>query len=814
MSTCCDEDVQRFIVSGYLTLPPSEPTCVHAGIAADIHACGLQELNGGGRDPYGLRQLDGAAAGNNLLHAAPALRGPAFLESPALTAALSRLLGPGYRIHPHCRGHLRQRSAKTSMWHVDAYKGLPWCSGRNHEPHWLMILYYPQDTTDDMGPTQLLPGSQYYRGDSDRAHYSRGHIPDFGEQQAGWATNVHTVVGCAGTIVVMHYDLWHRALASASDAPRLMLKFVACRTAQPELSTVTPPRWPLAEAGAAATAAELAAEPLLNFLSRATSAPEPAAKSAAHASRRSTAGARRFDRQVVAATETPTGAAVSCELAGSDVASHANNDRTASGGPVPAAVLPSEIVAALEALLAKAAASGEVGGEGGEGSLWAGIDLLTQRGATDAEKSLFASAVAFAKLAATAGPRCDALGSSEAASAPHISKQQMPAVLAWLAPRCAAAVRDAADTQRRSRFVADRAPLWQHTWAWLHGCATVPTNLTAGADDAKMKLRIELRNGAEPSRLRAAYELAATPGGGEVLLSLMSDAEASTSIRRTAMFGAVAAGIPTHTLSALVAPEGVVSAPAPLPATDELDPVLALGVENRERWLSASVLRSIEGFDAELLLAAASPPAEVAFLASMVLARSPTVPDALDQSSRAVDALSVLLALLDAPDATTPPSARLAALEACGTLAAASRDVDAVSKRIARVLTHAHADAGTRALAARAFMHLGAQGVLTIARVGPDAKDATIEALAVAAASDPDRYVRGYAVDALASVLLLEPIASGEQSVAMGALEALLAPEDVAAALHRRSEGDDPQVIVRWLCARRWCPLTTPEAPF
>ena len=43
-----------------------------------------------------------------------------------------------------------------------------------------MIMYYPQETTTDMGPTQLLPGSQFYRGDSDRDHYSRGHIPDFG----------------------------------------------------------------------------------------------------------------------------------------------------------------------------------------------------------------------------------------------------------------------------------------------------------------------------------------------------------------------------------------------------------------------------------------------------------------------------------------------------------------------------------------------------------------------------------------------------------------------------------------------------------
>ena len=276
-----DASLQQFIVSGFIQLAPSPlvDAAAHQQIVDDIAACGLQESGGpedqraGRRDPYGLKQLDGPAAGNNLLHAAPSLRGPACLEAPALVAALTRLLGPGYRIHPHCRGHLRQHGAKTSMWHVDAYKGLPWCSGRHHEPRWLMIMYYPQQTTADMGPTQLLPGSQYYRGDSDRQHYSRGHIPDFSEQLGGWATVVETVVGPAGTIVVMHYDLWHRALASASPLPRYMLKFVASRTSPPVPSLAPPPRWALAESGSCSGGSSsgscsgtLAADPLLDFL--------------------------------------------------------------------------------------------------------------------------------------------------------------------------------------------------------------------------------------------------------------------------------------------------------------------------------------------------------------------------------------------------------------------------------------------------------------------------------------------------------------------------------------------------------------------
>ena len=86
-------------------------------------------------------------------------------------------------------------------------------------------------------------------------------------------TVVETVVGPAGTIVVMHYDLWHRALASASPLPRYMLKFVASRTSPPVPSLTPPPRWSLAESGSCSGGSSsgrcrraLAADPLLDFL--------------------------------------------------------------------------------------------------------------------------------------------------------------------------------------------------------------------------------------------------------------------------------------------------------------------------------------------------------------------------------------------------------------------------------------------------------------------------------------------------------------------------------------------------------------------
>jgi len=636
---CSDEAVQRFVVSGFVQLPPSTavPPAAHAEIAAQIHRCGVQEAGGpedaraGRRDPYGLRQLDGDAAGNNLLHAAPALRGPAFLESPHLVATLTRLLGPEYRLHPHCRGHLRKRGAKTSMWHVDAYKGLPWCSGRLHEPHWCMVMYYPQDTTPEMGPTQLLPGTQFYRGDSDRAHYSRGHIPSFGEQLAGWATCVHTVTGPAGTVVVMHYDLWHRALAAASDAPRLMLKFVAWRTTPPS-GTGPPPPWPLADGGASeeeearqAAAAEeeeeekeedregLADEPLLAFLSGDD-------EQAAHGG--GVAGRRRFDRQLD------------------------STDAARAG-------LPASTTGCLEAHLDSAFR---------EGRLLAGAELLTPKGAADAEKHaapappspspalarprppspalalarhlshavpcipsssrrLFSSAVAAAKKEAADG-----------SALPPTPTHLMPALLAWLAPRCAALVQRAAARERRALFVRERRPVWRHVWAWLHGQAAAPRLVSPAR---ATRLSGTLRTAAEPARLRAAYELAQATAAeaAEALLAVVSDAGAATSVRRTAAYGLSAASCVSaaqcERLLFLAAgsdgaeggAEGVEPCslpptalrdaslpPSPDAASGATDPILGVALEEPSRWLSASLLRASEGPAAACLPFPRTPP--------------------------------------------------------------------------------------------------------------------------------------------------------------------------------------------------------------
>ncbi len=81
-------------------------------------------------------------------------------------------------------------------------------------------LYYPRDVTPDMGPTVIVPGTQFRNAPSDRmATYGniKGQIP---------------LVVKAGTIALAHYDIWHGTGANTSGVKRHMVKFLFRRTAE------------------------------------------------------------------------------------------------------------------------------------------------------------------------------------------------------------------------------------------------------------------------------------------------------------------------------------------------------------------------------------------------------------------------------------------------------------------------------------------------------------------------------------------------------------------------------------------------------
>ena len=199
-----DEQVQQFIVNGYLTVHADYPLSFHEGVRQQIDEVLEDEGN----------------PGNNILPRIPAI-GRVF-EHPAVAGALTSLLGPGYNLNPHRHCHLNRPGSKGQKWHKDCY--VYDHNLRHPRFYWVLAFYYPQDTTPDMGPSGLLPRTQFYRTISD---------PDptqTREEEAG-------ICGPAGTVALIHFDAWHRAIQNSSDRNRYMLKFQFARMREPSAPT-------------------------------------------------------------------------------------------------------------------------------------------------------------------------------------------------------------------------------------------------------------------------------------------------------------------------------------------------------------------------------------------------------------------------------------------------------------------------------------------------------------------------------------------------------------------------------------------------
>ena len=176
--------------------------------------------------------------------------------------ALTAVLGDGYMLHAH--RHLHVSSDSNQMWHKDSYWGFR--KIRKHRPRWLMMLYYPQDTVISMGPTCIMAGSQYWTKNTENSGCGEDILlPNSGvqsmflppgspslqtralheakanylKQDAGLVQDLELTVP-AGTCVLMHYDLFHRASSRlpGSTAPeRFLVKFQFLRTTGSFLSS-------------------------------------------------------------------------------------------------------------------------------------------------------------------------------------------------------------------------------------------------------------------------------------------------------------------------------------------------------------------------------------------------------------------------------------------------------------------------------------------------------------------------------------------------------------------------------------------------
>jgi HEAT repeat protein len=201
-----DEQMRTFITEGFLILQTDLSEAFHQRLVEQLHQVYEKEGN----------------PGNNLLPRIPELH--KVFDHPVVTGALTSVLGPNYMMHAHRHGHYNA-SAKAGGWHKDSYWGYK--RMRNHHPWWAMIMYFPQDTPVELGPTGIMPGTQ-----NDETKVFAGDEVE-GEAVAS---------GKAGTFALIHYDIWHRSTPNLLGKERYMLKFEFMRTEAP-----VAPSWANAE---------------------------------------------------------------------------------------------------------------------------------------------------------------------------------------------------------------------------------------------------------------------------------------------------------------------------------------------------------------------------------------------------------------------------------------------------------------------------------------------------------------------------------------------------------------------------------------
>ncbi len=195
-----DTQMQQFIRDGYIQVKADFATPVHQHIYDSIEEVYEKEGN----------------IGNNILPRLPQIK--EVFDHPNVAGALKSLLGPRSSMNPHRHGHLNPPGSKGQSWHKDCYV---FDHNMRHPCyHWILALYYPQDTTEDMGPTGILPGLQNWE-----------HISNPDPVQC--SDNALALCGEAGTITLLHFDSWHRAMANRSDRKRYMLKFQFARMQWP-----------------------------------------------------------------------------------------------------------------------------------------------------------------------------------------------------------------------------------------------------------------------------------------------------------------------------------------------------------------------------------------------------------------------------------------------------------------------------------------------------------------------------------------------------------------------------------------------------
>lgn len=192
-----DDAMKDFVTQGYHMIELDLPLEFHESVCQQIDAVFERRGN----------------PGDDILDEVPDLY--KVWDHPMVKGALMSILGADYAMNSHRHCHYTQPGDVGGHWHQDSV------NVRHHQIRTLLGLYYPQDVTEDMGPTVVLPGTQYHNTPSSLM----SSYMNFKNQIA--------LSVKAGTVAITHYDLWHSWMPNDSSKNRRMLKFLFSRTSEP-----------------------------------------------------------------------------------------------------------------------------------------------------------------------------------------------------------------------------------------------------------------------------------------------------------------------------------------------------------------------------------------------------------------------------------------------------------------------------------------------------------------------------------------------------------------------------------------------------
>lgn len=248
MRLLTDDELGRFLDDGYLILELDDvPEATHDALFAEAQA-GYAARERLSDTPFALEPI-----GDNIVARMPEVR--SVIESPIVEGALTSVLGP--RFYRYSHAFIHASGATDQGFHKDAH--YPWglrAGIRSHRPNWAMLFYYPQTTSAPLGATRILPGTTYWNVDHENVgnpfgedrlelEFEReaiGANEDLAYRDRRLETAVRSfdpsltaipVEVPKGSVVLVHFDLFHRGARSTAASDRFMFKFWYARTTEP-----------------------------------------------------------------------------------------------------------------------------------------------------------------------------------------------------------------------------------------------------------------------------------------------------------------------------------------------------------------------------------------------------------------------------------------------------------------------------------------------------------------------------------------------------------------------------------------------------